>query len=229
MISCGVLSNTITSYDARLDEIYAFTDPELLDMYCFTLENNFPCPSFLWAQILAISKLRTMAATGAGASILMQQAQRISEQIDTFFPEAWKETYSIPNGRNAMLLAQTFKAAVSIYCCACVPASAVDEDFAVWSSGQIAAQRITLLHLLSEVIDLDRDSSTRILWPIAVAGYAASKGTYAERALVGRLLADMQHEFGVIPPRLLDRLQSFWLRGEGSWDNCWNGPFTFLP
>ena len=224
-----MLSNTVTSYDAKLDEIYAFSDAELKDMYCFTLENNFPCPSFLWAQILEISGLRTMACTGSGGMIVMQQAQRISAQVETFSAETWQEPYSIPKGRVALLLSQIFKAAVGIYCCACVPASAVGDDFAIWSSGQIATHRIALLHLLSEAVEFDRDLSTCILWPIAVAGYAAGKGTYSERALIGRLLTDMQHEFGCLPPRILARLQCFWLRGEGSWDDCWKGPFTFLP
>ncbi|OAA39037.1 C6 finger domain protein [Beauveria brongniartii RCEF 3172] len=176
MTLCGVLSNTLSSYEAKLDEIGAFSDTELMEMYCFTLENNFPCPSYLWAQILEISKLRTMAATGSSAISLPQHAQKIYEQVEIFSPENWKESYSIPKGRVAFLLSRIFKAAVGIYCCACVPASVVDEDFAAWSSGQVAAQRTTLLRLLGEAVELDRQLNTRILWPIAVAGYAASKG-----------------------------------------------------
>ncbi|KAH8707839.1 Sterol uptake control protein 2 [Beauveria bassiana] len=229
MTLCGVLSNTVSSYEAKLDEIGAFSDVELMDMYCFTLENNFPCPSYLWAQVLEISRLRTMAATGSSAVVLLQHARNIYAQVQIFSPENWKESYSIPKGRVALLLSRIFKAAVGIYCCSCVPASVVDEDFATWSSGQIAAQRLTLLRLLGEAVEFDRQLNTRILWPIAVAGYAAGKGTFSERALVGRLLADMQHEFGCIPPRLLARLHCFWMLGSGSWDDCWNGPFTFLP
>ncbi|KAM3426571.1 hypothetical protein NHJ13734_009375 [Beauveria thailandica] len=175
MTLCGVLSNTVSSYEARLDEISAFSDTELMDMYCFTLENNFPCPSYLWAQILKISTLRTMAATGSSATSLLQHAQTIYEQVEIFSPENWKESYSIPKGRVALLLSRIFKAAVGIYCCACVPPSVVDEDFAAWSSGQVAAQRTTLLRLLGEAVELDRELNARILWPIAVAGYAASK------------------------------------------------------
>lgn len=180
-----MLSNTVTSYDAKLDEIYDCSATELKGMYCFTLENNFPCPSFLWARIIEVSGLRTRAYTGSSGMVVMQHAQKIFAQIDKFSTEIWQEPYSIRKGRVAILLSQIFKGAVSIYCCACVPTSAVGDDFAIWSSGIIAAQRITLLHLLSEAIELDRDLSTRILWRIAVAGYAAGKGTYSERALVG--------------------------------------------
>ncbi|KAM3476094.1 hypothetical protein MY5147_003414 [Beauveria neobassiana] len=116
-----------------------------------------------------------MAATGSSAVVLLQHAQNIYAQVQIFSPENWKESYSIPKGRVALLLSRIFKAAVGIYCCSCVPASVVDEDFATWSSGQIAAQRLTLLRLLGEAVEFDRQLNTRILWPIAVAGYAASK------------------------------------------------------
>ncbi|KAJ4160058.1 uncharacterized protein LMH87_007990 [Akanthomyces muscarius] len=98
MTLCGVLSNTVTSYAAKLDEIYAFSDKELKDMYCFTLENNFPCPSFLWAQILEISRLRTMAHTGSGGMIVMRHAQRISAQVEAFSADTWQESYSFLGG-----------------------------------------------------------------------------------------------------------------------------------
>lgn len=228
-----MLSNTFSSCDAQFREITDFTDKELTDLYHFTLYNECPCPSLLWVQILKITKLRRSVASGAGSLEVRQEIEYIFDEISAFNPAQWQEQYTIPTGSTASLMASIYKAAVSIYCCASVSVPAAGQDIedqppTTWSSSIIARQRRFLLDQLNEAF-IDQRMRRAIVWPLAVAGYAASKGSYADRALVTQLLTDMRLEVGPGPAKLRQRLQSFYLYpGGGRWDDCWRGAFTYI-
>lgn len=222
-------SNSLTRWDAGLTELNVFRDEELADAYRISVYGGFPCPSLLWDQLIKIARLRAMPASGASKAMLFESAKSIQEQIELFIPAKWEETYEIPEDQTAWLLASMFQAAASIYCCACLPKSAVGDDFIAWSSPIIAAQCTRLIHLLIKTVEVDKELLHNACWPLAVAGYAAQHGQYSQRAQVKRILTDMDYEFGGTPPQILQRVERFWLQPGDSWDHCWDRPFTFYP
>ncbi|TQV93271.1 hypothetical protein V2A60_010295 [Cordyceps javanica] len=224
----AVVSNTFAQYHDNFMEINAFSNQELVDIYCLTLESSFPCPSFLWRQILEIGKLRGMVASGLDATVAIEKAKTILHCIESFVPETWQESYTIPEGRAASLLASVYKSATIIYCCGCVSDGADGgRAFTAWGDPIQASWRIPLLRSLSEAVEFDANLSDPTLWPLVVAGYAAKKGSYAERSLVDRLLGDMGRDWGRGPPELRARLSRFWVEGV-SWDDLWRVPYTFM-
>lgn len=68
-------------------------------------------------------------------------------------------------------------------------------------------------------------SQTTMVWPLAVLGYAANEGSAAERELVQKILSELNDVR--IAQKVLIRLQSFWYRRQGSWDDCWTVPLIY--
>lgn len=225
-----VATNTLSSIDVGIREIDEFTDEELVDAYRFTFNNEFPCPSYLFARMIEIARLRKMAASGScGSDVLLQEAQRIFQQIASFEPASWEEPYDLPGKDTARILASAFKAAVSLYCCASLPASATDERSAAWSLPIITSQRKILLREVSNAAEKSKNMREPLLWPLAVCGYAATKGSSAERSLVTRLLTDMARSNSQLPGMVHEKITNFWLHpAEGNWDDCWRGMLLFV-
>ncbi|OAA57267.1 C6 finger domain protein [Cordyceps fumosorosea ARSEF 2679] len=221
----AVIGNTLTRHAGGFVQLYTFTNQELTDAFRLTLCNDFPCPSFLWAQILEIGDLRGAAHLGMSGTLLKEKAEKIYDTIAGFAPEAWTEPYSMPKADTAYLLASIFKAACSIYCCCSYPPSA-DSTLVDWIDAVKAAQRKILLRLVSHAFEKD-NLRWCLTWPLAVLGYAVATGSFAERATVGRLLAEMGSEYSPMPPRVRVRLERFWRSGSRSWDQCWHEPVIF--
>ncbi|KAJ6779704.1 hypothetical protein PWT90_07315 [Aphanocladium album] len=228
MAESAILSNTLTNRGANIREVYAFSDQELVDVYRLAICNEFPCPSFLWDQIIKISRLRSTIASRYGGGQVKQEVMSIFQQIASFAPESWQEPYDIPKGHVALLLASMFKSAVIIYCCASVPIPPNDEEYAAWSLRIISGQRRLLLSLVSEVMELGEKVIWTAIWPLGVVGCAASKGTYSERALITHMLNNTSYQGNPTTSALLRQLNNFWLYpGEGKWDDCWGDSVIF--
>ncbi|XWW98015.1 hypothetical protein V2A60_006011 [Cordyceps javanica] len=158
------------------------------------------------------------------SELLKEKAGRIYETIAEFAPEAWTELYPIPKKDSAYVLAGIFKAATSIYCCSSYSRS--DALLVDWVDSVKTAQRTILLRLVNKAFEKD-NLRWCLTWPLAVLGYAVDSGSFSERAMVSRLLAEMGSEYSPMPPRVRVRLERFWKSKDKFWDQCWQEPVIF--
>lgn len=220
-----MIGNTLTRQCDGFHQVYTFSHDELNDAYMTTLCNDFPCPSFLWRRILQIGDLRAEADSGMPGAVLWQKAKLLYEAIQEFAPDAWEEPYPIPAAETAYLVAAIFKVALSIYSYSCYPVTS-DSTLPEWTEVVKATHRTNLLRLINQAFERDKIRWC-LTWPLAVLGYAVDSGSFSERALVDRLLADMGSEYSPMPPRVRMRLQRFWKSKRKTWDECWYEPTIF--
>lgn len=66
------------------------------------------------------------------------------------------------------------------------------------------------------------------IWPLGVAGYAASKGQILGTSFMASILGSPGYKISHITHALPRQLNKFWLYpGEGKWDDCWGDTFLF--
>lgn len=181
----------------------------------------------LFTRILEVARLRDLVAAGASGASIVHEAEEIEGRIDEFDADYWTEAYDLPAAEVAYLLAAVHKAAVSLYCWSCIPASAAvaagPEE--VKRCAAVRARRLAaVLNLANKVLEVPNLSRV-LVWPLAVAGFAAAEGFASERALVWRLLGDL--EDSALPSKIIKSLQRFWARRGGDWDDCWLQPLLF--
>lgn len=217
-------------YDANIFEVATLNEKDVMGAFNLTYFYTFQSPSRLFKCVLEVAKLRGKAAAGqTSAATLSEEARTLFNEIQSFQPHNWEESYPIPEKKLAIAMASTFKAAIALYCCLCIPSSRITKEFAEWRHSYKVKRRNQMIQLCSNALEMNPRDPTDVLWPIAVAGFAIKDGSVAQKALLDKLLADMGWQHGRMPVRVRRGLQKVWLQTKEDWDDCWHDPlFWFI-
>ncbi|KAF2471146.1 C6 zinc finger domain-containing protein [Lindgomyces ingoldianus] len=184
------------------------------------------CPPPLFAEIVKINHLRTLATKRepAGVGELSQEAYEILSRIHGFSPEPWAD--SKPSSKEDwMLIGNVYQAAVALYCISSLQSlSVLPLSHSLRSRCTTHSQ--SLYVLLNEAL-----SSPKIkrfmLWPLVLLGVEAVNGGAAMRAFVEKQLPEISRHVGTYVPLMAKGvLERFWASGEMRWDACFDKPYA---
>lgn len=222
--SYATVGNTVSSMEHQLLSIYDFDDAEIASIFAKSEYPPFPCPTKLFAEIVAINRLRLMA-TSCKIGALMPAVNAIFRRIQAFDPETWRisENFPIPDIPEVPLMARIFQLSVSLYGLLSLRLEMTDASVAPGWANRAAT--------LSELLTLMRKAAVQpkclnvMVWAAAVAGVALADGGPAEsrQFIIDCLVAVDSGILGYgIAAVTWRRLEVFWASGKTSWEDCWN-------
>lgn len=220
--SYAVVGNTLTSVQRQMPMVYDFTDDIITESFATDCFPPFPCPTKLFAEIVAINRLRLSAAVSK-PEVLVPQAKAMFERINAFNAKQWKirERFQVPDTPEVPMMARIFQLSVSLYAILSLRLEDADSSGKNWPS---KADTIGALVQLMGKASAYPKCLTVMTWPAAVAGVALADGPAAGRNLVCSCLMAIDCAvlgYGLAAPTIR-RLQLFWLSGKTGWDDCWN-------
>lgn len=154
----------------------------------------------------------------------------ILRHIDSFSPDDWVSSADRPNPNLFFLIARVFQASIALYAILSLPCTSESSAHISTPCEKLHPLYHELIfHLLSVAFESSVPVSA-LLWPLSVAGVAATKGTPAQRALVKRYLREAAKEpfVGMMPLVAFEMLQRFWDSGKSSWDECFDRPYVLV-
>lgn len=207
--------------DKQISGIHQFTTEEILYIYQFAISPYFNCPTVLFAEIWAITKLRhKISNQSIQHKTAVAVANQIKERISAFVPEQWTEMrYSLPDTPEVLLNARIFKLAVMLFALQATPGFYQNRRN-IETTGQ------QLLKLLVDAYEIPK-CFDGLDWPIAVMGCALSGGSLSDQKLLVKLMHhgdknDLLRSQHII---VLEHLRKHWASGSRSWEDCWDEPF----
>ncbi|KAJ6782725.1 hypothetical protein PWT90_04995 [Aphanocladium album] len=218
----AVLGNSVTRVNKQLCSIYGFNDAEVVKIFGEKGFPPFPCPKPLFAGIVAINRLRLVAAT-CKIGVILPEANVIFAQINAFDPETWRETaeYEIPATPEVVLVARIFQLAVSLYGVLSLGLEYAHASAPSWPDKTTATAE--MIRLMQKALTMPKCRSV-MTWPSAVAGVAVAGGPAASRDLILQMLMLIDSDvlaYG-IAAHTIDALQAFWPTKKTGWEDCWN-------
>lgn len=220
--SYAVVGNSVSSLQHQLFDIYDFDDDQITDIFGMFAFTQFPCPSKLFAEIVAINRLR-MTAASLGRGAILPDAKAIFGRLQQFEAKNWQksEKYKIPDLPQIPIMARIFELAVSLYAIQALRLESATTDGRNWPDTD--SVRSELIALMRQVWKSARCTSS-LVWPAAVAGASLDKSSAYDQEFIANLLRAVDSCFiGYgIAVQTYSRLQDFWLSEKTGWEWCWS-------
>ncbi len=196
----------------------------LVDLYNEILFPVFPCPLYLFLEIVNINDLRYRFSTAppmADLELYVSEANELLERIVNFSPETWAKSNE-SFFEEWLLMARISQSAVFLYCVSSLRALLVPVPVLKLK------HQAQLLLLLKTGLESQRLKRC-IMWPLVVAGAGLVDSSLEEREWVDKRLLEMSQIMGTYSP-LIARvvLKKFWYSGKTEWDECFDEPRIFI-
>lgn len=214
------------------DQVLTPQDIRHLDFLISFLENagyTFNTyPAELFSQIMRINRLRALATKyGTPPQDLNQQACEILSQLQAFSVEKWFEKTKDSCKEDHILLGDTYRSAVLLYCISSLQSVSVLSPTS--SLKELASTETQALYdLMKQALRKPRIKMF-LVWPLMVLGVEAVHGKIHEkRDFVRKWTEDMCTFTGSYSLfHLREVLERFWASGKTTWDGCFDKPYLF--
>lgn len=229
----AIMCNTTSPALSQVPGHYNYTDQQILTLLKDFISVDLPCPPYLIALMVRITRLRILAATTSPdqrTATIVQAAQDVLAEVDQPFGiDAWVTEFEFNNKDMGHAYAYIFHAAVKLYGTLTLPAPAADlirhaADESTAHEALCTAQRETLVTLLKDAWPI-MDFVGSLQWPLLVVGVAAAtgaRGAAADQAYVTECMGEiMRHPLSdSTTHKCLRKMQKFWAAGETEWEEC---------
>ena len=198
------------------------------ELYGIGVYPVFPCPQTLFQDIVNINQLRKVCAVGSPSidGPTLPTADQLISHIITFSPEQWAESFE-SSFDIWCLIARIFQSAVASYgISSLLSAAALRPTLKLTALAQHHRHCLVSLIREARTIPLVKNS---IVWPVIVAGVAATHLTINEQSFIGKTLTDMSEEIGFSTTLVAKAaLEKYWASGRTKWDECFDRPYALL-
>lgn len=188
-------------------------------------EPNFPCPTELFLQIVAIIRLRTQIIEDISWEALQSGVSAVFKGINTFDPDNWIEDYSIPDYPEVPLVAKIFKISTIIFAVATLPQPpSLTTHYSIKDLGE------ELVKVLRETWPSPR-CKDKLVFPLAIAGFALARGASEDQDFIHDCLMDTYRiPSGRCAGALVaaNNLRLFWFSKMTGWNDCWKELFKLM-
>lgn len=185
------------------------------------------CPPPIFLALMKINALRYHTSDALRASSApANEPDAILSEILAFSPEEWAR--QTPASRDALtLIGRVYRCAAALYCILSLRASFAPKEVAQLRATETGLIE-TLFKLLREIM-AGKIMRLCMVWPLLVAGVAATSRSPADRAFVLAQFAVLSRELGTAFPLLArEVLKNFWASGLIDWDDCFDRPYAFV-
>lgn len=222
------LSNTSSSARHQLTAIDDWTYDDIQTAFAHTGHPQHPCPTVLFHEMMAITRLRVATVNKYKADSLLPEARRIAHSIAAFDPDDWQEEYDCA-GELYSAVGRVFQTAMDLYGILSLPPSlaiaflAADEAQEPGETLLTSCRRRHRTQLVERFAGAESvvPRKRALCWAIAPLGIAAHDGPKERefvRAYLAQILAQRPSHGG---STMLQRaLEEFWASGGTTWDDC---------
>lgn len=236
---CSILTfaNAFGPTDDQVASLSDWTISEVRKIFSVSFFPRRGIPTRLFVAIEKITRLRVLAAKNESFErVLRPTARAICDDIESFAPSQWGETYHLPDTEYTLLLGELWKTTVTLYGFLSLPPtvgtylSSCDEAH---TSPFEERKGLYCKKLLQEIdCMMQRPGYNRYIcvWPLAVLGAGLVNGQHQERARVLSHLQVIWRDPSSFSGAILaySKLKRFWSSGRTAWDDCFDEPCLLL-
>lgn len=221
VISAAVAANSHSPANNQITEIYNWDFDTLRAIRGTRIDGFFPCPGNLFIDIIRITRLRTLLASGASLRrTVTPAAQAIFDQAASYISDEWVElcgpTEMIPENRSIFSLFQT---AVILY--GVLSLSPRNTSFQIYRQSRQELRDLLMAKMRYHM--QYKNAAAHLSWAVSVVVVALSDGSQADKQFIEGLVMNERGDRGeyYVPLAFLKKYRDFWASGKTHWDDMY--------